>query len=232
MKHLGSFVLLLLLTTCSIAQPTIAIPEEVKGQVGQFLKIPAKSSGEVRWFSVDTGLSLFPVELLKDSKTAVIVAMNPGRYRLLAWTAEGGTPSDAVVCWIVIGDPPPPTPTPTPPGPTPGPVDPLTSRIQQLYNSDPSSTKAADKAVLAAIFRQGAETQIRDVTLKTAADLQVRLRLATDNAIPNRLVQIRQALWNEVIGILPSDQTQLTETKRGEVAQAFYRFAGILDQVK
>jgi hypothetical protein len=101
---------------------TLELPNEVKGQVGQFLRVPAKTDGTiVQWYSLDPGLNVFPVDLLKDSKTAVIVGTKEGRFRLMAYTALKDTPSLPAVCVIVIGDAPDPGPTPTPPGPTPPP---------------------------------------------------------------------------------------------------------------
>lgn len=101
---------------------TITLPKEVRGEPGSFIKVPAATDcKEVRWYSPDKGLECFPVELLKDSKTAVVTATAKGRYRLVCWTAKGDAPSDPAVCVVVIGDAPDPGPGP---GPGPNPPDP------------------------------------------------------------------------------------------------------------
>ena len=63
---------------------TLKLPAEVKGAPAEFLRVPADTDGKVvRWIVLDKGLSLFPTDLLKDTRTAVVVAREPGRYRLL-----------------------------------------------------------------------------------------------------------------------------------------------------
>jgi hypothetical protein len=120
MKKVAVAVLLCL--AGQLQAQTLELPAEVKGQVGQFLRVPAKTDGSmVQWYSLDPGLNVFPVDLLKDSKTAVIVGTKEGRFRLMAYTALKDTPSLPAVCVIVIGDSPDPGPTPVPPGPTPPP---------------------------------------------------------------------------------------------------------------
>lgn len=107
------------------AQPTISIPKEIQGVVGQFIEIPATTNGgTVKWAVLNQqGLNLFPMDLLKDTKTAVAVANADGIYYLHAWTALSDTPSDLSTCKITIGNPPAPVPPgpnpPNPPGPNP-----------------------------------------------------------------------------------------------------------------
>lgn len=102
----------------------IELPREVRGSPGSFIKVPATTTGAtVRWHAVDANLNLFPVELLRDTKTAVVIGMVPGRYKLLAWTAVNGEPTHAAECVVVIGDPPPVPPVPPPvPPPEPDPA--------------------------------------------------------------------------------------------------------------
>lgn len=121
---LFSIALWLVLAPPVFAQTLIRLPTEVRGQVGNFVVVPSETQGkEVRWKAIDQGLNVFPVHLLKDSKTCIVVAQAPGRYRLIAWTAQGDIPSEAAECLIVVGNPPDPGPTP-PPGPDPPPPGP------------------------------------------------------------------------------------------------------------
>lgn len=129
------------------AIPTISIPKELAGNVGQFLEIPATTNGSVVKWAVlypSTGLNLFPMDLLKDSKTAVAVANANGIYYLHAWTALNNVPSDLATCKITIGPPipvppgpNPPGPQPNPPGPTPGPV--TTTKLSVLFVDENSN---------------------------------------------------------------------------------------------
>lgn len=107
--------------------PSLKVPVEVRGEPGEFLRVPADTTGKVvRWIGLDKGLSVFPTDLLKDSKTGVVIATRPGRYRLMAITCLADELSDPVICTVVVGDVPPGPvpPDPVPPGPTP-PVPPV-----------------------------------------------------------------------------------------------------------
>jgi hypothetical protein len=106
--------------------PTLDLPETVDGPVGGFITVAAETNGTVvRWHAIDPGLNLFPVELLRDSRAAVVTSSRAGRYRLLAYTALGDVPSDPETVTVIVGDAPPVPPGPQPPGPTPpGPVPP------------------------------------------------------------------------------------------------------------
>lgn len=95
--------------------PALKLPAEVSGTPGQFIVVTAETEGKVvRWVPLDTGLSMIPVGLLKDSKTAVLMAPK-GRYRLLAFTAAGDEPSEPAVTVIVVDGAPPKPPDETPP---------------------------------------------------------------------------------------------------------------------
>lgn len=123
------------------AQPTISVPKEIQGVVGQFIEIPATTNGgTVKWAVLNQqGLNLFPMDLLKDTKTAVAVANADGIYYLHAWTALNDIPSDLSTCKITIGNPPtpvPPTPTPVPPTPTPVPTP---TKISVLFVDENSN---------------------------------------------------------------------------------------------
>lgn len=105
--------------------PTLTLPARVEGDPGDFVQVKAETNGkEVRWFAVDTNLKVFPTQLLKDSKTAVVICSTPGSYGLIAYTALGDLPSDPARTTIIIRGPPAPPTPPVPPGPTPVPPGP------------------------------------------------------------------------------------------------------------
>lgn len=119
MRFAWSIVVTLLMIAQAAGQ-TLTLPDKIAGQPWDFVPVPAKTEGKVvKWVSLDGGLKLFPVDLLKDTKTAIVSA-DVGTYRLLAYTAINSVPSDPAICTIVIGTPGPPVPpTPKPDPPVP-----------------------------------------------------------------------------------------------------------------
>lgn len=134
----------------------LKLPEIVKGDPGKFVKVSADTTGKiVQWYSLDEGLDIFPAELLKDTKTAVVTAPTRGRYRLLAYTAISGNPTPPAVCTVVIGDAPvppgpvPPGPTPPGPGPSPAPIPREGLHVLIVYETaDASKLPPAQQAIL------------------------------------------------------------------------------------
>jgi len=149
-----SALLALLLWPALLWGQQVTLPAEVKGQPGAFVIVKAEADGAaVQWHPCDSGLSIIPAELLKDSKTCVAMAGRPGRYRLMAWTAKGDVPSPAAVCVVVIGDAPDPGPGPGPgPGPKPDPDPPVPTgemRVLIVYESmDVSKMPAAQQGII------------------------------------------------------------------------------------
>lgn len=95
--------------------PTVELPLKVSGQPGAFIKVPAKTESKfVKWVSIDKGLNIFPVDLLKDSKTLVVTSQITGVYRLFAYVGNEFGPSEPAFTSVVIGDEPAPIP-PAPP---------------------------------------------------------------------------------------------------------------------
>jgi hypothetical protein len=124
------------------------VPAEVKDSVGDWIRVSAISKNPVQWYSTDKNLKVFPPELLRDSKTAVVTAMKAGRYRLLCWTADNNVPSPAAeVVIVVIDDNGPPPPDPTPPD-TGFFVD-----LKRLYDADKSEDKSTTLAKLTGFYK-------------------------------------------------------------------------------
>jgi hypothetical protein len=116
-----------------------SVPSEVKGSVGDWIRVPAISKNPVQWYSADKNLKVFPPELLRDSKTAVVTATKAGRYKLLCWTAEGGEPSPAAeIITVIIDDsgPTPPEPKPPVPPTPPTPDAGFYADLKRLYDAD------------------------------------------------------------------------------------------------
>lgn len=115
----------LLASLATAAPPTLTAPPEVKGDVSAFVVVKATAAGAkwVKYVPLDSGLSVFPSDLLADKTVTVVVAAKAGRYRVLAYTGtdEGGAEAVTV---LVIGDggtkPTDPPVKPIDPPPAPG----------------------------------------------------------------------------------------------------------------
>ena len=208
---------------------SIAVPAEVRGLAGDFVRIQADTAGQVQWYAPDAGLAVFPPDLLRDSRTAVVIARTNGRYRLVAWTAAGDVPSPPAVCVVVIGDAPPPGPEP---GPNPGPVDPLVETFRLAFLSDgagPDNVRAL--AHLVEVYRQGA-AKARDSSVTTAAQFQAILGATARAVIGESIINTRRAVWAEIVKVLPSETTALDAATRDKLAAAMERVAKALEEVK
>lgn len=211
------------------------LPNEVTGQPGEFVQVPATTENpNVKWYSPDSGLNVFPVHLLRDSKTAVVTASAVGRFRLIAWTAKGDEPSGPAVCTVVIGDAPEPTPPGPGPGPTPPePTDPFARDLQALYAAESNPQKSAHLASLTELYRQYAQT-VRDSQLTTAGQLYSVLANASKRLLPaDALRPMRERLRVELEKTLPTDaEAKLDERIRQEAQSLFSHIAAVLEGVK
>ncbi len=117
--------------------PSLKLPASLNGDPNDFIQIAADTNcNVVVWRVVDPGLKLFPTNLLRDTKTAVVTSGTPGRYRVWAVTALGGTPSDIAECVVVVGTPGPVPPGPGPgPGPTPTPIPGVGFKAMVIYET-------------------------------------------------------------------------------------------------
>ncbi len=136
--------------------PSIALPKEIKGDVGAFIKVSATTGGtEVRWYAVSDGLNVFPAEMLKDSRTTVVTSSAPGKYKLMAYTAVGGIPSDPAIATVEIGGVAPVNPVnPVNPVTPVGPVNPITppdAALQAIVAPLRAVTAASDKVKAATL---------------------------------------------------------------------------------
>lgn len=159
------------------APPAIKLPADLKADVGDFVAVRAETAGKVVKFKADPGLSVFPSELLKDTKTTVVVGKRPGTYRVWAWTAVGDEPSELAECTIVIGSSPSPDPPnpPTPPQPDATFSKWTTDTVKALV---PFNARSRCRAV-ADNFRS-VSRQIGAGTLQTAQQVQDATRKLND----------------------------------------------------
>jgi len=85
----------------SPAEPSLTVPAEVHGRAGEPLEVAATTTGRrVVWLSLDPELALKPA----GPKSVWAWAAHPGRYRVIAWSAAGDTPTTNVNAVVVIDD--------------------------------------------------------------------------------------------------------------------------------
>lgn len=199
-RHAPALAVLLVAAASAIAAPPeLSLPKEVTTEPGAFAVIPATTSGKtVTWKSIDAGLNLFPAALLKDTKTAVVIASKPGRYRLLAVTAAGDEVSEIAETVVVVGNAP-PVPVPpddgkTDPTPEPKPVEPAKLVVVVVDETADRATALRGKLLfdptLAARFQdKGHVWRVIDKDVvgadgKPPADVTRFLKLAAEKAYP------------------------------------------------
>lgn len=183
----------------------LELPKEVKAKVGDFVQINSKAVAEVEWYIIDPGIQFLPFDLLKDKKTAILFTLNPGKYRVLAWTAKDGKPTPASLCIVTI-EPNDfvPTPIPTPAEPTV-----LEKRFKPFYQKDLSPNKKTqleqlqklfvqlqgltkDSAILTVgeLFQKGAEISANLLEKNGLKDLRAELNLYMDETLPRVASQV------------------------------------------
>lgn len=236
MNRLIAF-LFLFQSTVALAQE-IKLPKEVTDQVGSFIKVYAETEGKVRWVPLDPGLNVFPTELLRDSRVAVVTSLKPGKYRLLAYTAKGNEPSPpAIVEIIITGNPVdpvvPPKPNPPAPNPTPTPVDPLVKTLQEAYQQERGDTKDGLRLKLIEVYRYGLD-QIKDgghqqlVGFYTAVATK-RASLIKDS----EFTQVRFAIQTELDKVLPKNPSLiLDDGLKQKITQQFNRVVKALEKLE
>lgn len=162
------FLTAFLLLTCPAIGQQIKLPEKIEGAQSAFIMVSAETTGEiVRWKSLDAGLNVFPAELLKNTKSTVVTSAKDGRYRLIAWTAIDGVPTEAAEVTIVIGKDPGPNPDPGPgpnPDPDPKPGGPYWIIILEETGQRTADTGVilADKAFWKSVTADGSELRVYD----------------------------------------------------------------------
>lgn len=230
-----------------LAFQDIKLPAEVQAQPGTFVSLIAETKGDiVKFQAIDPGVSLFPAELLANKKSTVAVAMSAGRYRVLAWSAIDGKPTDAVQVTLIVGNapgpvppsppsppaPPPPAPPPAPPTP-PGPVDDLAQILQALYGALNEDNKAAHVKALAKVY-DGAAIASADSRYQTVGQLFGAIRQQSLATLPNTaLVSMRERLGQVLSQALGTDPAApLTPATRAKAFETFGRIAEILEALR
>jgi hypothetical protein len=216
-----------------LAGQELKIPAEVTGEVAAFVTVIAETTGkQVKFYPIDSGLSVFPAALLANQKATVVVAAKAGTYRLLAYTAAGDIPSDPQICKVIIGGgkpdnlPPAPIP-PTPPTPD---QDKLLDSLIGIYGGLQERDKQKHTRALADIYRRAAATVDQFADLGT---LYGGIKQSASEVVPpNAIRSIRERIAQETIRQLGDQPTaQLTPALASKAASYFSRLGYVLEEL-
>lgn len=212
----------------AIFSQDLKLPAEIKGEPNQFITIIADTPGEiVRFVALDSGLSVFPADLLANKK-ATVVTGPAGRYRILAYSAVGGKPTEPATTTIIIGNAPNPPFNPPGPQPKPNSMKELEGALQAIYGALNETGRETQTKLLASIYRQGANdlarhTNIADVYNGLQAQAAVKLQ-------PRSIIEIRKTIAADMRERFGDKAEQaLTDDLRRALAEYFNGLAGILE---
>lgn len=196
---------LLLSSVVCLATDIEIEPESPEVAPGRVVVLTAKTEGKVvQWLFKDDGLDWLPVEILKDSKTAVVNApatAKPGKYRLIAVTAIGDKPAWAERTITVVGSPPPPGPPP--PLPVPPIPDVLPQKLREAYLADKSPGKRGQLVNLIGIYSAMADHAATDPSITTSlALLDVLNKVKAGMLVDGVLMDLRRLVSAEISATL------------------------------
>ena len=202
---------------------SIILPENITGRPGSFIQVEAKTDCKVvEWVLLDSGLELFPVNLLANTKTAVVTSTTPGVYRLLAYGATGDIPSKPAIVTITIGTP-----------PEPADKSEIYKRIETLFKADTDAEKLSQAKAYAGVFRALAQAAA-DEKVKTAGELFKIGSLAATNVLTEKqITSVRDEIGGYLNSKLNTETAHLlTAEDRKKCASEFLTIAKILEALK
>ena len=202
----------------------VTLPPEIYGQPGQFISIPSVTDCKsVQWVVLDAGLNLFPVELLRDTTTAVVSANSPGKFRVLAYAAKGDVASKPVITTVIIGDPPEPMPDET--------TSKLTRELKSLYVSLSEDDKQGKVNKLSGLYSSFATT-VKGEEVQTAGELLGLCKEATARVLsPSDLREILVRLQSEMSGFPTLPDEKLDDKIKKVISGKFMEISKALERI-
>ena len=203
----------------------IILPENITGRPGSFIQVEAKTDCKVvEWVLLDAGLELFPINLLANTRTAVVTSTTPGVYRLLAYGAAGDIPTKPAITTITIG---------TPPTPEPADKSEIYRRIETLFKAEADTDKINQVKAYAGVFRALAQASA-DEKIKTSGELFRIGSLAASNVLTEKqITTIRDEIGGYLNSKLNTETAHvLTADDRKKCASEFLTIAKILESMK
>lgn len=203
------------------------LPSEIAGQPGAFIAIKPKTAGKVvKFVALDSGINLFPSDLLADKTATVASSVTPGRYRILAYTALDGAPSEPAIVTVVIGGV-------APPDVPPDPEDPLAKAIESLWGALQEPDRETNKSKLVTVYRRAAQIAMNN-EIGTVGGLYSAMRDESNKLIPATVLKsIREKAGEAVCEVAPTaPATKLTSELRAKIAEIYNRLAKIVEGLK
>ena len=215
---------LILISFFLVVGQQVTIPLEIHGQPGQFISIPSVTDCKsVQWVVIDKGLNLFPVELLRDTTTAVVSANSPGKFRVLAYAAKGDQASKPVITTVIIGDPPEPAPDET--------TSKLTRELKSLYVSLTEDDKQGKVTKLSSLYASFATT-VKGEEVTTAGELLAICKEAVARVLsPSDLREIRVRLQSEMSGFPTLPDEKLDDKIKKVISGKFMEISKALERI-
>lgn len=212
-----------------LAGQDLKVPAEVTGEVAAFVTVIAETnSKQVKFYPIDSGLSVFPAALLANQKATVVVAAKAGTYRLLAYTAAGDIPSDPQICKVVIGGGKPDNLPPAPIPPTPE-NDKLLDALMGIYGGLQEPNKQQHTKALADIYRRAAATVADYPDL---GSLYGGIKQSASQVIPAGAIRsIRERIAQETVRQLGDQPQPLTPALASRTASYFSRLGFVLEEL-
>ena len=229
----------------------ISIAPEFTGKSMELVALSAETTGSmVRWRAIDDGILIVPG---KDTHHPFCVACEEKSYRIEAWTAINGSPTEIVRTVVTIGKkpmpPPPPEPKPIPPKPIPpkpNPVDPWTAKFQAAYDAGTASKskKAAQLGLLVALYGEMAKHTVAtkpkkkdgdatEYVVTTTGDMLTDYRTAAAALLmPDALVDVRKLVAAEVALAFGTESAPLDASMRAKAVSLWERLAKALGEVR
>ena len=194
----------------------------------------AFDADSVAWIAMDDGLQLIPSNLLKDDKTAVGVALQPGTFRVRAIAAKvvagKAAMSAPVECSITVGGVPPPPPGPPVPPPSPSP---LTQAFTDAYTAEADAGKAQKLADLATLYGTAVNSYKASGKILNLSQFQSAIHAASDViAGVGGMPQVRKAVATYVAPRFPAYDIAITPQMWTDLATAYGDVATALKGVK
>lgn len=211
----------MLILAILVAGQALEFPPDFKGEPGQFVTIkPTKTEGKmVQYYAIDPGLSVFPAALLVDPTATVVSAVQPGHYRLLAWTAVADKPSPPSLIRVSIGKVSPPAP-----------IDPFRMDLESIYAALNEPDKDSTREAMIRVYRACGE---KSKSATTVGDLFTKLQGQTQTLPSGKLIPLRKRIGDEVEKVVGNEpETQLTANQQSALADIFYRVCLFLEGVK
>ena len=188
---------LVALLFAQVPAPALTLPPSVQGGVGKIIVLSVETQGKmVKFFPLDKGLDFADSKLLASPKIAIVTAAAPGKYRILAYSAVGDTPTEPSICVVEVTGAKPDEVAPVNP-------DALQRDLRALYSGISEDAKLDKTLALASTLKAFAATPTAAKTVGAYfLDLQAALNQA---AIPAALKPIRERLGREIGGVLGSN---------------------------